>query len=105
MSSIAAIIDQYLPEIKAFRQDLHENPELGYQEIQTARKVKERLELKGGFHIQDGIAQTGIVATLGKDKPGKGIALRADMDCLPINEVSGKPWSSKKKRIDACVWS
>jgi amidohydrolase len=99
MSSIAAIIDQYLPEIKAFRQDLHENPELGYQEIQTARKVKERLELKGGFHIQDGIAQTGIVATLGKDKPGKGIALRADMDCLPINEVSGKPWSSKKKGL------
>jgi amidohydrolase len=99
MSSIAAIIDQYLPEIKAFRQDLHENPELGYQEIQTARKVKERLELKGGFHIQDGIAQTGIVATLGKDKPGKGIALRADMDCLPINEVSGKPWSSKNKGL------
>jgi metal-dependent amidase/aminoacylase/carboxypeptidase family protein len=83
MSSIATNIDHYLPEIIAFRRDLHQNPEIGYLEIETARKVKERLELKGGFHIQGGIAQTGIVATLGKDKPGKGIALRADMDCLP----------------------
>ena len=91
-----SIIDQYLPEIVAFRHNLHENPELGYEEFETAKKISKRLEDHGGFDIQSGIAKTGIVVTLGKDKPGKGIALRADMDCLPITEKSGKPWTSKK---------
>lgn len=95
MQELNTIIEDYLPEIIAFRHDLHENPELGYQEFKTARKVKDRLEKQGGFHIQTGVAKTGIVATLGKEKSGKGVALRADMDCLPITEKTGKQWSSK----------
>lgn len=95
MLHLNTIIESYLPEIIAFRHDLHENPELGYLEFETARKVKDRLEKQGGFHIQSEVAKTGLVATLGYDKPGKGIALRADMDCLPITEKSGKRWSSK----------
>ena len=95
MPDINSIINQYLPEIIEFRHDLHQNPEMGYEETETSRKVVERLEKQGGFKIETGLAKTGIVATLGPDKPGRCIALRADMDCLPILETSGKPWSSQ----------
>ena len=96
MPSLTPIIDRYLPEIIEFRHDLHRNPELGYEETRTAGKVAGRLEACGSFDIQKGVAETGIVATLGKDKPGRAIGLRADMDCLPIKESSGKAWSSEK---------
>lgn len=95
MPSIQPIIDRYLPEIIEFRHDLHRNPELGYEETRTSGKVAQRLEQQGGFDVQTGIAKTGIVATLGSDKPGRAIALRADMDCLPIEETSGKQWTSE----------
>lgn len=96
MTSIQPIIDRYLPEIINFRHDLHRNPELGYEEIKTAGKVVKRLEESGAFEIKTGVAKTGLIATLGSSKPGRGIALRADMDCLPIEETSGKAWTSEK---------
>ena len=96
MPSVQPIIEKYLPEVIEFRHDLHRNPELGYEEIRTSQKVAQRLEQQGQFDLQTDIAQTGIVATLGADKTGRAIALRADMDCLPIEEQSGKEWSSEK---------
>ncbi len=96
MPSVQPIIDRYLPEIIEFRHDLHRNPELGYQETETGSKVVKRLNDCGSFEIQTGVAKTGIIATLGSDKPGRAIALRADMDCLPIEEKSGKAWSSER---------
>jgi amidohydrolase len=96
MRPLVPIIDRYLPEIVTLRHNIHENPEIGYEEIETSAKIVKRLEEKGGFDIQTGIAKTGIVATLGSHKSGKGIALRADMDCLPILEDSGKDWASKR---------
>ena len=95
MSTIPAIISQYLPEIIDFRHDLHRYPEIGYEERETSSKIANRLEAVGQFEIETGIAKTGIVATLGAEKPGPCIALRADMDCLPIVEKSGKPWASQ----------
>lgn len=95
MPAISHIVNQFLPEIIEFRRDLHQYPELGYEEVETSQKVARRLGASGSFQVETGIASTGVVATLGVDKPGKGIALRADMDCLPITETSGKSWASK----------
>lgn len=95
MSSIQTLIEKHLPEIIEFRHDLHRNPEMGYEETRTANRVASRLESQGTFELTRQVAKTGIIATLGKDKPGKAIGLRADMDCLPIKENSGKPWTSE----------
>lgn len=96
MKSLATTIEEYLPEIISLRHHIHANPEMGYEEVRTSGLVQARLEKQGGFTIESGIAQTGVVATLGADKNGKGIALRADMDCLPILEQTGKEWASQK---------
>ena len=96
MSTIQPIIDRYLPEIIEFRHDLHRNPELGYEEFETAGKVSKRLEESGAFELESGVAKTGLIATLCPEKPGRAIALRADMDCLPIEEKTGKAWTSEK---------
>ena len=96
MPAIQSIIKRYLPEVIEFRHDLHRHPEMGYEEVETSSKVIKRLEQQGGFELRTGVANTGFVATLGSGKSGKGIALRADMDCLPIEERSGKAWSSTR---------
>lgn len=84
-----------LPELRALRRELHAHPELGYAEVWTAGKVAAFLEALGGWDLQTGVAETGIVATLGAELPGPMVALRADMDALPMEEASGVPHASK----------
>src|ERR1051325_9632754 len=80
----------------AWRRDIHEHPELGEQEVRTARLVAEHL--RGlGLEVRSGVAQTGIVALLRGGKPGPVVALRADMDALPVKEPTGLPFASKAK--------
>ena len=95
MKSPEKLLQALLPELVAFRRDLHQHPEPGYAERRTSGKIAQRLQQTGKFHISTGIAQTGLVATLCADKPGRGIAFRADMDCLPITEKSDKPHVSQ----------
>ena len=95
MKSPEKLLRALLPELVEFRHDLHQHPEPGYEERRTSQKVAERLKESGKFRIETGIAQTGLVATLGSDKAGKCMALRADMDCLPIMENSGKLYASQ----------
>ncbi|MGJ3241988.1 MAG: M20 metallopeptidase family protein [Opitutales bacterium] len=90
-----AVIGERLDDLTAFRRDLHQHPEPGFQEKRTAARVAERLERLPGLSIETGIAGTGIAAVLGADRPGPCIALRADMDCLPMDDASGKPWASQ----------
>lgn len=80
----------------AFRRQLHQHPEIAYQEFETARLVAERLRALPGWEVVTGVAKTGVVAVLGRDRPGPCIALRADMDCLPMEDQSGRPWSSRR---------
>src|SRR5436305_9782054 len=80
----------------AWRRDIHEHPELGEQETRTAALVAEHLR-KLGLEVRTGIAQTGIVALLKGGKPGPVVALRADMDALPVKEPAGLPFASKQK--------
>ena len=88
---------ELLPEITAWRRDLHENPELLFEVHRTAGIVADKLREFGCDEVVEGIGRTGVVAVIkGKsDKSGKVIGLRADMDALPIEEATGLDYASK----------
>ncbi|EFH7173981.1 amidohydrolase [Escherichia coli] len=81
-------------ELREIRHQIHENPELGLQEFKTSALVAEKLR-QWGYEVEQGLATTGVVATLKVGDGEKSIGLRAGMDALPIYENSGKPWASK----------
>lgn len=82
------------PKLMEWRRHLHQNPELGNREIKTAAYIVE--QLKGlGLEIKTGVAKTGVVAILKGGKPGPVIALRADIDALPVKERVNIPYASK----------
>ena len=81
-------------EVVATRRDLHEHPELGFEEERTAAMVAARLR-ELGFEVHAGIGKTGVVGVLRGARPGKTIMLRADMDGLPIDEENRVPYRSR----------
>ena len=84
------------------RRTIHMHPELGFEEIETSRLVAGWLE-KFGFQVKTGVAKTGVVGLLEGKKPGKTIAIRADMDALPMDEARPVPYASKVKgKMHAC---
>ncbi|QRM33354.1 M20 aminoacylase family protein [Microvirga sp. VF16] len=91
-------------EVTDWRRHLHRNPELDFAVYETARFVTEKLASFGVNHIETRIAETGIVAIIqGQGGLGPTIGLRADMDALPIQESTGKPWSSQfDGKMHAC---
>ena len=82
--------------VQAWRRDLHQHPELGNHEVRTAAKVAEHLRSLG-LQVRTGIGPTGVSAILRGGKPGPRIALRADMDALPVTEETGLPFASAVK--------
>jgi amidohydrolase len=82
------------PKVVEWRRDIHEHPELGNNEVRTSKLVAEHLR-KLGFEVRTGVAKTGVVAVLKGGKPGGVVALRADMDGLPVKEETGVPFASK----------
>jgi amidohydrolase len=84
------------PNIIAWRRDFHEHPELGNRELRTAGIVAKHLEALG-MEVKTGVAKTGVVGLLKGAKPGPVVALRADMDGLPVTERGGLPFASKVK--------
>lgn len=99
MVTVAQLIEsaeEIGPGVVADRRYLHQHPELGFQEHNTARFVAERLGTFNLDAVQTGIAQTGVVGTLhGGKGPGKCVLLRADMDALPITELNDVPYKSE----------
>ena len=82
------------PKVVAWRRDLHANPELGNRETRTAKLVADHL--RGlGMQVRTGVAHTGVVGVLKGGRPGGVVALRADMDALPVQEQTGLPFASK----------
>lgn len=79
-----------------WRRDFHRNPELSNREFKTAEKIAEHLTSLG-IKVQTGVAKTGVVGILEGSKPGRAIALRADMDALPIVERNDLPYRSTAK--------
>ena len=80
-------------ELSRLRRDIHRHPELKFQELRTARLVAETLQEIGGFTIRTGVGRTGVVGDLGNGH-GPTIAIRADMDALPIQEETGAEYAS-----------
>ncbi len=78
----------------AWRRDIHQHPELGNREVRTSSLVAEHLR-KLGYEVREKVAVTGVVAILKGAKPGPVVALRADMDALPVNEEVDVPFASK----------
>ena len=87
-------VDEILPGIIADRRHLHQHPELGFQEHETARFVVERLHAIGVDEIKPGVGRTGVTALIHGSSPGKVVALRADMDALPITEENEVEYKS-----------
>jgi len=78
----------------ACRRDIHQNPELGNREVRTAKLVADKLRALD-IEVQENVAHTGVVGLLRGGKPGKVVALRADMDALPVTEQVDLPFASK----------
>ena len=95
-------LDQQAKEIESkvieWRRNFHQNPELGNRELKTGAKIAEHLKSLG-IQVQYPVAKTGVVGILVGGKPGPVIALRADMDALPITERNSLPFASKEKTI------
>jgi len=92
-------------EITRWRRDLHENPELGYDVDRTAGIVAEKLKAFGCDEVVAGIGKTGVVGVIhGRRRTsGRVLGLRADMDALPLEEITGLPYASKiKGKMHAC---
>jgi amidohydrolase len=94
LNSVRLEIRALLAQLVQWRRTLHQRPELGFQEVLTAAFVKDKLQQWGIAH-QSAIAKTGIVATIEGDKPGPVLAIRADMDALPIQEENEIPYRSE----------
>jgi amidohydrolase len=97
---LQAKLEQQARQLEAsaitWRRHLHQYPELSNREVKTAAYVAEHLH-KLGLEVQTGIAHTGVVALLRTGKPGPVIALRADMDALPVTERNNLPFASKER--------
>ena len=85
-----------LQQITAWRRDLHEHPELSNRETRTSKLVADELK-KLGYDVHVGLAHTGVVGILKGGKPGPKLAIRADMDALPVTEEVDLPFASKVK--------
>lgn len=87
-----------LPELIRLRRDFHRHPELSFNEFRTARRVAETLQEIGGIRVTTGVGKTGVVGDLGAGR-GPTIAIRADMDALPITEATGLAFASENPGV------
>ena len=85
---------QLAPKVIAWRRDIHQHPELSNREFRTGKLVADHLAALGFDDIRTGVAHTGVVAVLKGGRPGPVVALRADMDALPVTEATGLAFAS-----------
>ncbi len=95
-------IKTYTEEMTAIRRDFHIHPELGLEEHRTAGIVAQKLE-SWGIEVHRGVGVTGVVGVIRKGSGGKRVGLRADMDCLPMDEMTNLPYRSQTPgKMHAC---
>ena len=94
---IRELVGKYEDQIIAWRREFHENPELSHEEIRTSERVYEELK-KVNIEVKR-MGKTGVLGILKGSKSGKTVALRADMDALPIEEANDVPYKSKNKGV------
>jgi amidohydrolase len=95
---VAELAKKVEPEVIQWRRHLHQYPELSNREFKTAEYVAQYLKTLG-LEVQTGIAHTGVIGILKTNKPGPVVALRADMDGLPVIERANLPFASKEKDV------
>ena len=92
--AVAELVEDVTPRVVAWRRDIHAHPELGNREFRTAGLVADHLE-RLGMEVRREVAHTGVVGLLEGGRPGPVVALRADMDALPVTELSDLPFRSE----------
>jgi amidohydrolase len=97
LDQVCASVDQLAPTLLEVQRDLHAHPELSRSEFRTTASVRERLE-EAGITVR-ALPVTGLVADLGAEQPAYRVALRADLDALPVGERTGLEWSSTTEGI------
>jgi amidohydrolase len=95
---IHKVKDEILSDAIGIRQDFHQYPEIAFEEKRTAEKIAQYLRSLG-LEVTENIAQTGVMAVLQGARPGKTVALRADMDALPIQEETGLEYASRHEGL------
>ena len=95
-SQVDRLSQEITPQVVTWRRDFHKNPELGNREVRTAKVIADELR-RLGYEVQTGVAHTGVVAVLKGAKPGPVVALRSDMDALPVTEQGDLPFKSTAK--------
>jgi amidohydrolase len=90
---IEARLPAVMPKVVAWRRDIHQHPELSFEEVRTAALVAKHLQSLG-LEVHTGVGKTGVVGILRGGKPGPVVALRADMDGLPVTELVDLPFKS-----------
>src|SRR5579875_2368927 len=93
-TAIEAAVAAIEPHLIEVRRDLHAHPELAFEEVRTAGVVAAELE-RMGIPFRTGVGRTGVVGTIEGARPGPTLAIRADMDALPIHEQTGLPFASQ----------
>lgn len=102
VSRIKSLADKYYDEVVRLRREIHSHPELAFEEIKTSTLVAETLK-RVGIETKTQVAKTGVLGYIRSEKPGRTIALRADMDALPIKEATGLPFASQNDgKMHAC---
>ena len=92
-AQVEAAVEAVMPDVVLWRRDFHRHPELGFAEHRTAEVIADHL--RGlGLEVRTGGGKTGVVAILRGGRPGRTVALRADMDALPVEEATGLPFAS-----------
>lgn len=95
-ADVDAAVERAMPRVIEWRRDFHQHPELGNREFRTATVIATHLE-RLGIEVQTGVAHTGVVGLLKGGRPGPVVALRADMDALPVTEQVDLPFKSTQK--------
>ncbi|MFW6194994.1 MAG: M20 metallopeptidase family protein [Chloroflexota bacterium] len=100
-SDIAATVSARAEDLVRLRRDLHQNPEVGFQETRTASVIAERLQ-GAGIPARTEVGGTGVVGVLDGASPGRTLMIRADIDALPVRELTGLPFASGNGNMHAC---
>ena len=92
-TQVHAAVEAITPQVVAWRRDLHQHPELGFAEVRTAGVIARHLRSLG-LEVRTGVGKTGVIGILRGARPGRTVALRSDMDALPVREATGLDFAS-----------